>query len=342
MCASWSRPIPGELLSSYVMRQAIAHGSSADKFTRLVLPHSSVWNRDLDVCAGSEFMSALCASSGHPPELLDELTLYRWTEVTRRSEVRTKGVYHWIGCLGLYHRTRRLHGQAFCPDCLGEYGGFLRQWRLSFWTVCPFHHRLLMDACPHCGAVVQPHRQDFDLRLCWSCSGDLTSCSPVCAVPTASQGLLFNALVGPSDWLEPCNFRCSGRQLLWGADVLLSAFYGHGRQEEQASDEHSRVEKRRIELRHADMELLDSLLAADARTIGPVAASYHVTQRCFRQEMPGWLQSLVALLPTGRVNKGFAAGRREIKAVVDAQRSRAPGWQELRADLLFKMIGRRA
>lgn len=88
----------------------IVYGSFVDRFIRFVLFYLFVWNRDLDVCVGLEFMSVLCVFLGYLFELLDELILYCWIEVICRSEVWMKGVYYWIGCLGLYYCMCRLYG----------------------------------------------------------------------------------------------------------------------------------------------------------------------------------------------------------------------------------------
>lgn len=308
---------------------------------QLVSPGTAVWNRDIDVSASSQLIDSLAIASGQSPEVVAELTLSRWEQVTRREPgPPVHGVYHWIGSIGVYHRRRLRPGLSFCPACLAEGGGFLRQWRLSFWTVCPIHRTLMLDGCPHCGAPVQPHRQGFDISVCGSCYGSLVLVKAPAADITATQSLLFNALIGPCDLFLPCNFRCSGKDLLWGVDALLSGFHTARRPDPSALEPRARVEFRSVAGRHADMQLLDSLIG-DVRVLEAKAEQSQITQRCFRQEMPSWLEAAVSQLPPGRKNRGYRAVRQEIRRVGEAERKRLFGWRELRADLLFRMIGKR-
>ncbi|WP_414612785.1 TniQ family protein [Stenotrophomonas pavanii] len=338
MHTNWSPPVPGELLTSYLARQAISHGVSPHTLVQLVSPGMPVWNRDVDVSASSLLVDSLAAESGLSPEVIEELTLSRWEQVTRRQLPPIHGVYHWLGSVGVYHRRRLRPGLAFCPACLAEGGGFLRQWRLSFWTVCPIHNRLMLDRCPRCGAPAQPQRQGFDVVICWSCSANLALPRAREAEVTRIQTLLFNALVGPCCWFLACKFRCSGKDLLWGVDALLSGFRANRLPDPSSDAQCARLEFRSIECRHADMQLVDALIS-DVRVLEASAQRNHITQRCFRKEMPPWLEAAVSQLPAGRTNRGCPGGRQEIRKVGDAERERRTGWREMRAALLFKMIG---
>ncbi len=336
MHTNWPPPVPGELLTSYLARQAISNGVSPHTLMQLASPGMAVWNRDVDVSASCCLIDHLAVASGQPTPVIAELTLSQWEEVTRRQPEPVHGVYHWIGSIGVYHRRRLRPGLAFCPACLAEGGGFLRQWRLSFWTVCPIHQTLMLDGCPHCGAPAQPQRQGFDISVCWNCFANLATARALPAEATAAQSLLFNALVGPCDWFLPCNFRCSGKDLLWGVDALLSGF---GTARSPACSSRARVEFRPVAARHADMQLVDSLVS-DTDALEDRASRYHLTQRCFRQDMPPWLAAVVDRLPSGRRNKGCSVIRQEMRMVGDAERKRQVGWREMRAALLFKMIGK--
>jgi len=333
---NWSPPVPGELLTSYLARQAILHGVSPHTLVQLASPGAAVWNRDVDVSASSRLIDHLAIASGQPTPVIAELTLSQWEKATRRQPEPVRGVYHWIGSIGVYHRRRLRSGLAFCPACLAEGGGFLRQWRLSFWTVCPIHQTLMLDRCPRCGAPAQPQRQGFDISVCWNCFTNLASARAVPAEVTVTQSLLFNALVGPCCWFLPCNFRCSGKDLLWGVDALLSGF---GATRGPAYSSRARVEFRPVEARHADMQLTESLIG-DAVALEASADRCHLTQRSFRQSMPPWLAAVVGRLPPGRRNRGCSFNRREIRMVGEAERKRQVGWREKRAALLFKMIGK--
>ncbi|MBH1783102.1 TniQ family protein [Stenotrophomonas maltophilia] len=179
----WPPQVPDELLSSYLARVSIAYGTSPQKLMALYAPGFQVWTRDIDVCAPEGLLSCLTDPSGKSLQMLYGLTLVGWNEVTKRRCEPPRGVYHWINSMGIYHRTRLRHGLTFCPECLEQNGAYLRPWRLSFWTVCPLHQRLLQDGCPNCGVVIQPHRHGFDLRMCWNWTGQssVDTQLPLCA-----------------------------------------------------------------------------------------------------------------------------------------------------------------
>jgi len=68
----------------------------------------------------------------------------------------------------------------YCPTCLIEYDfSHSLQWKLSFCTICPKHHRLLRSSCPHClqGIDLWLMLSDWpripSLRFCANCGQDI-------------------------------------------------------------------------------------------------------------------------------------------------------------------------
>lgn len=336
----WPPQVPDELLSSYLARVSIAYGTTPHKLMARHAPGSQVWTRDVDVCASQSLLERLAYPSGKSLQMLYGLTIVGWNEVTRRSLDPPRGVYHWINSLGVYHRSRLRHGLTFCPECLEQTGAYMRQWRLSFWTVCPTHQRLLRDACPGCGAVVQPHRHGFDLRLCWNCNRSLTRCASDVLEASPLQSFFFRCLINPNRLFEFSGHACSGSEVLWGADVLLSGFKPVWKYLGIGADRWPRIEMQRVAERHADLGMLAHLLSLGPSGLVATAHSMHVTQRYFRQDMPLWIRRVVEQLSAGRPQRSLVSSRTEISSVSEAQRKRVSGWREMRAGLLFKMIGR--
>lgn len=250
-----------------------------------------------------------------------------------------QGTHHWVNAIGIYHRSRRRHGLCFCPVCLDERPFFRRQWRLAFWTVCPRHQVLLRDACPSCGGTVEPHRQQYDLRLCSRCNRPLVSGDCVVAVPSSLQGKLYRACVRPGVTQNWGVARCTGRDFLLGMDALLSGF-SVARTPETSGQRacRERLEMRRVDLRDADLRLLDTLCQAWPWSLHAASRQYHVTQRSFRQQSPDWLAQQIAQLPPGRINGQVSVARRALRIAAEAEQWRKPGWRSLRARTLLKMI----
>jgi hypothetical protein len=84
----------------------------------------------------------------------------------------------WLLRLGRRSLTRSRPWLQYCPHCLREDADpyFRRCWRLTFVTVCPDHHRRLLDRCGACGAVVNFHRLPGiakAMTVCHSCRCDM-------------------------------------------------------------------------------------------------------------------------------------------------------------------------
>lgn len=337
MHMGWPPLAGNELLSSYLSRAAIGRGISAQSLTALACPGHAIWTRDVDANAREDTLQALAAAIGEPISRIRGMTLMG---LSCEGPDRTgwQGIHHWLTAIGVYHRSRRRHGLCFCPLCLNERPFFRRQWRLAFWTVCPQHEVLMRDACPSCGGTVEPHRQQYDLRLCSRCNRPLVRGDCVAAVPSALQGELYRACM-QADFLHNWAVaRCTGRDLLIGMDALLSGF-GIARVPELNSGRRSRerLETRRVALRDADLRLLDTLCQAWPQSLHAASRQYHVTQRSFRQQCPEWLAQEIFQLPPGRINGRANEGRRALRIAADAEQWRKPGWRSLRATTLLSM-----
>lgn len=181
-------PLTGELLSSWIVRLAHAHGMRAETFVTAVFGcHWPLWTRDIDRSASDASIQVLSQITGVESQALHEHTLRSYEGVLAQS-VNPKGGSGGILPLGIYHRTRRRRGLMFCPDCLaGDAVPFFRKaWRVTYLCVCPSHGWVLRDCCPACEAPLAPHRVDVKWRLqttvgsqlhllCWQCGWDLRS-----------------------------------------------------------------------------------------------------------------------------------------------------------------------
>lgn len=177
------KPKPDELLSSWLVRLAIAHGQKLHTFCSLGLPGKAIWNRDIDKCADDEIVRVLAAKTGTPVERAGETRLASY-EGTLYERHNTYGPSTWIMPVGVYHRTRRRFGLQYCARCLSEdvTPYYRRRWRLAFMTVCDVHRTPLRDRCPRCESPVAFHRNELgdfhkfsatSLTLCHGCGFDL-------------------------------------------------------------------------------------------------------------------------------------------------------------------------
>lgn len=169
-------PYGGELLSSYLVRSALLHGSTPYRFYNLLWPGRPVWNRDTDRISDQAWLGELALASGADASMLAGATL-RDFALRLSGSIGGTGDIPFILSLGVFHRTRRLHGLQYCPQCLNEdipYAWFRKQWRVGFIVACQRHGNRLLDACPNCDAPIVPHRSSLLLSVkCHNCGASL-------------------------------------------------------------------------------------------------------------------------------------------------------------------------
>lgn len=178
------KPLPDELLSSWIVRIAGANGLKLQTFCdRTFGKEHQIWNRDIDRYAPPWLLASLARHTGTPAKSVRDTTLgiYRGRLYRRKHDA---GQLRWILPLGVYHRTRRRFGMQFCPRCLGEGDEvyFRTRWRVAALTFCAEHQLCLHDRCPACEAPVAYHRRELgrpnitdpgSLFLCHACNFDL-------------------------------------------------------------------------------------------------------------------------------------------------------------------------
>ncbi len=178
------KPLPDELLSSWLVRLAHDHGLKVQTLCNQVFGgHRQVWNRDIDRLGPDWLIDELIARTGTARELAYGTTL-RSYEGWLYRKFRSAGAMPWILILKMYHRKRSGFGLQYCPRCLkaDKTAYFRKRWRVAFYLICTKHHVRLLDRCPHCGSGVAFHRIELgrpnvfqveSLAICHACGFDL-------------------------------------------------------------------------------------------------------------------------------------------------------------------------
>lgn len=191
------KPRPDELLSSWLVRLAMAHSLKLHTFCALVWSrHKQIWNRDIDKCADQSILNTLAEKTATSPERVTRTTLSDY-QGRLYEKHNPYGNTLWIMPVGVYHRTRRRYGLQFCPRCLAEDKEpyYRRSWRLAFITFCETHCISLFDRCPQCSAPVNFHRNELgdrrkwlpeSIAQCYACRYDLRE-TPATAVEQLSD-----------------------------------------------------------------------------------------------------------------------------------------------------------
>lgn len=194
------RPLPDELLSSWLVRLAHGHGLKVQTLCNLTFGNRhQVWNRDIDRLAPMWLITELCRRTDTPLDVAWATTL-RTYEGWLYPRYRPSGMLQWVLMLNLYHRKRHGYGMQYCPLCLASdpVPYLRRSWRVAFNTVCDRHGNLLAERCPACGEAVAIHRismvrpdalDENSLAYCYACEFDLrttpTSSPTICDASSA-------------------------------------------------------------------------------------------------------------------------------------------------------------
>ena len=179
------KPLPDELLSSWLVRLAHSHGLKVQTFCNLIFGNRlQVWNRDIDRLAPEWLITELSDRTGTDMGQVIATTLQSYQGVIYHR-YRASGTLSWIQSLKLHHRKFEGFGLQFCPECLAqdEEPYFRKAWRVAFNTICTAHNCILHDRCPDCGYGVAFHRNDMRhaeyvatiaLKECHHCGFDLS------------------------------------------------------------------------------------------------------------------------------------------------------------------------
>lgn len=178
------KPLPDELLSSWLVRLANGNGLKVQTFCNLIFGNSrQVWNRDVDRLAPQWLIAELSARTGTTLAAAQHTTL-RVYEGVLYTRLKASGTLPWIQTMQVYHRKREGFGMQYCGRCLSNDAQpyFRKKWRVSCNTVCLLHDCMLHDRCPKCGSGVAFHRMDVGhdlvpesdaLASCCVCKYDL-------------------------------------------------------------------------------------------------------------------------------------------------------------------------
>ncbi|HBO6098130.1 TPA: TniQ family protein [Pseudomonas aeruginosa] len=160
-----------EILSSWLVRTALAHCCAPIALTDSVWPSKRFWTRDPDASQSAEDLGVLALHSGISQSALASSSLARAHRLINGEMKRCDGQL-WVLGLGQRNR-RRAGGLQYCPKCFAEGACFYRiQDRLAWHTCCPKHQCLLADRCPRCRSAVCPQLlvpPACDLDRCHRC-----------------------------------------------------------------------------------------------------------------------------------------------------------------------------
>ncbi len=200
------KPLPDELLSSWMVRLAQANGIKLQTLSWQLFGNArSPWNRDIDRSAPPWLIRELALHTG-----INYWDIFHTTLATYRNRLfprrQLSGQLRWILPINNYGMRHTGFGQQFCPVCLANdpIPYFRKQWRIALFTYCPHHQVRLWDFCPACGLPVMYYRGDFGqelqearpMHVCHACGFDFRyGEGREVFFPEEEVGSLFNAML---------------------------------------------------------------------------------------------------------------------------------------------------
>lgn len=180
-------PEKNELLSSWLVRVALAHQTMPWSFMNMHFPEykNIVFSRDVDIWAPDQFIDKLAWKSGLSSEDVFNMTL-RSYEGYLLEKVRLNGPNFFISPIIPRKRRNLWYGQKYCPMCLQESPAYFRkEWRLAFYSVCLEHGCRMMDRCQNCREPITFYKfkneqgfiQCYRCGRCLSMEGNMVTAS---------------------------------------------------------------------------------------------------------------------------------------------------------------------
>ena len=342
------RPKDDELLSSFLTRVAHAHGIGAYRFFSYHLPHTSIWNRDIDRSVSDSTLLQIALLSGHAIERLQDMTLRCYTtfsdaNLDQCSGKKVEAISPWINSIGIYHTTRRRYGLQYCPACLVDDPFFKKAWRLSFVTICSQHNCYLLDACPSCDAPIAPHRNHVSHLNCHICQRSfINSRLPNIDIDVDKElQVLQNFYLQGYSSTIPINAEFD--DLLIGTHKLLSILRKR-RNHYRGSDILLNAGEAPIELLRHDsrskvINFLYELLSFWPDSFRQLTNEVGLNQRhAIGYCNPQWVQAELNMLPLGKPKKKIHKAITVFTDLRSNQRQKPNGWRTKRAELLLKSI----
>lgn len=342
-------PLNDELLSSFLVRNAHAHGSSAYRFFSYHLPGVPLWYRDLDRSVPDSALSQIADFAGMSLDRVMSMTL-RSYELEFSREQKTglntnSAICPWINTVGIYHTARRRFGLQFCPECLKAEPAFKRSWRIAYSTICPIHNQILLDACPHCGAALAPHRNHVSLAHCHVCYRLLFQTANQCPeLGVASKLQAVQNWFSGQDLTGLSEPAIRKGELLAGCHSLLAMLRQHAthcRNSHLVEAGSGPLELLRATERREVLIFLHQLITQWPSHFRSIAADTGLNQLVVKDKRaPNWLQVEIDILPEGNPKPRKTKKSTLFEELRSVQRQKPKDWRTRRAELLLKMVSR--
>ena len=183
---AYSKPLPDELLSSWLARMSHDHGLQVYEFCKMCWPGLGLFERDIDRNISDEAIEKLSGRTNCRFEEVKSASLRYFEHKLYDPFLKTKyGRTKWVLPIGRESFKHKRKGLMFCPGCLRrdkKTPYYRKRWRLALSIVCPDCECYLYDCCSWCGSPVCFFRNSIGIKnhetfkhwaICSNCKRDL-------------------------------------------------------------------------------------------------------------------------------------------------------------------------
>ena len=166
------KPYPDEIFTSWLARNATINFLQTPTFITYFFPEykNRLLNRDADVLLSEDMAQNFAKRMLLNKKIIFNTSLQSYAGFLNET-IETKTRNHLISPIKIKGTYPNIKGLKYCPYCLKENEYFKKEWRLSFYTVCPKHKCFLLDKCPQCEEPVLLTKRKLDIPSfnCWNC-----------------------------------------------------------------------------------------------------------------------------------------------------------------------------
>lgn len=176
------RPFKDELLSSWLMRNALSHEIKFFTFCKYLFHSERPYYGDVDKFLPKHLSKRLHMMLPVKPYEVERMSLRSFNSfLFMKDESIWNYNFDFVIPLGPPYKRTKSKSIMYCPICLAEEAYFRLNWRLSLFLYCTKHHIRLLDECSMCSRPVQytrinAHRGFGSINLitiCFYCGFDL-------------------------------------------------------------------------------------------------------------------------------------------------------------------------
>lgn len=165
-------PYLDEIFTSWLARNATINFLQTPTFINYYFPEykNRLLNRDADILVDRKMAKNFARRMMLNEKGIFNTSLQSYIGFLNETiEFKTRN--HLITPMKIKGSYPNIKGLRYCPYCLKEEEYFKKEWRLSFYTVCPKHKRFLLNKCPQCKEPVLLTKRKLDIPSfnCWNC-----------------------------------------------------------------------------------------------------------------------------------------------------------------------------